>query len=402
MNNTEVISTSFEPGAAPKEGTIPLCVPEMSGNEWQYVKECLDTNWVSSAGPFVNRFETMVAAYVGARFAVATASGTAALHLALLVAGVELNEEVIVSSLTFVAPVNAIRYVGAWPVFIDAEPNHWQMDPQKVADFLTKQCTWANGELRNKSTGRRVKAILPVHILGHPCDMDPIVQIAHKFELVLVEDATEALGARYKSRPVGKPGDVACFSFNGNKIITTGGGGMIVTDNERWAEKAKYLSTQAKDNPIEYIHDEVGYNYRLTNIQAALGVAQMEQLDKHIAAKRNIKAVYKEALRDLPGIKTHDDAATVFSSCWMSPITVDPIAFGYDSRGLMDKLKENNIQSRPLWHPVNSLRPFKTCQSYEVRVADQLYRDALNLPCSVGLTPTAQTRVIESIREFAR
>jgi dTDP-4-amino-4,6-dideoxygalactose transaminase len=232
--------------------------------------------------------------------------------------------------------------------------------------------------------------------------MDPIVQIARKFELVLVEDATEALGARYKSRPVGKPGDVACFSFNGNKIITTGGGGMIVTDNERWAEKAKYLSTQAKDNPIEYIHDEVGYNYRLTNIQAALGVAQMEQLDKHIAAKRNIKAVYKEALRDLPGIKTHDDAATVFSSCWMSPIRVDPVAFGCDSRGLMDKLKENNIQSRPLWHPVNSLRPFKTCQSYEVRVADQLYRDALNLPCSVGLTPTAQTRVIESIREFAR
>src|SRR6476619_7426048 len=288
MNNTEVMSTSFEPGAVAEAGTIPLSVPELGGNEWLYVKECLDTNWVSSAGPFVDRFERMVAAVSGDRFAVATASGTAALHLALLVAGIESDDEVIVSSLTFVAPVNAIRYVGAWPVFIDAEPNHWQMDPQKVADFLTNQCIWANGQLRNKSTGRRVKAILPVHILGHPCDMDPIVQIARKFELVVIEDATEALGARYKSRPVGKPGDVACFSFNGNKIITTGGGGMIVTDNERWAEKAKYLSTQAKDDPIEYIHDEIGYNYRLTNIQAALGVAQIELLDKHIAAKRNI------------------------------------------------------------------------------------------------------------------
>ncbi len=308
MNNTEVISTSFEPGAVAEAGTIPLSVPELGGNEWLYVKECLDTNWVSSAGPFVDRFERMVAAFVGARFAVATASGTAALHLALLVAGIELDDEVIVSSLTFVAPVNAIRYIGAWPVFIDAEPNHWQMDSQKVADFLTTQCIWANGELRNKSTGRRVKAILPVHILGHPCDMDPIVQIARKFELVVIEDATEALGARYKSRTVGKPGDVACFSFNGNKIITTGGGGMIVTDNERWAEKAKYLSTQAKDDPIEYIHDEIGYNYRLTNIQAALGVAQMEQLDKHIAA--NYTMIHNYGVRINNAVISNDDMVT--------------------------------------------------------------------------------------------
>ena len=402
MNNTEVISTSFEPGAVAEEGTIPLSVPELGGNEWLYVKECLDTNWVSSAGPFVERFERMVADFVGARFAVATASGTAALHLALLVAGIESDEEVIVSSLTFVAPVNAIRYVGAWPVFIDAEPNHWQMDPQKLVEFLTNECIWANGELRNKSTGRRIKAILPVHILGHPCDMDAIVQIARKFELVVVEDATESLGARYKSRPVGKPGDVACFSFNGNKIITTGGGGMVVTDDQRWAEKAKYLSTQAKDNPIEYIHNQIGYNYRLTNIQAALGVAQMEQLDKHVAAKRHIKAVYDEALRDLEGIKIHDEATNAFSACWMSAVTIDMAAFGYDSRGLMDKLKERKIQSRPLWHPVNSLPPFKTCQSYKVQIADRLYRDALNLPCSVGLTPADQSRVIESIRELAR
>lgn len=240
------MSMSFEPGAAPADGTIPLCVPELSGNEWKYVKECLDTNWVSSAGPFVDRFERMVADFVGARFGVATASGTAALHIALLVAGIEPDEEVIVSSLTFVAPANAIRYVGAWPVFVDAEPNHWQMDPQKLMGFLTNECVWTNGELRNKLTGRRIKAILPVHILGHPCDMDPIAQIARKFELVLVEDATESLGAQYKSRPVGKPGDVACFSFNGNKVITTGGGGMIVTDDERWAKKAKYLSTDRK------------------------------------------------------------------------------------------------------------------------------------------------------------
>lgn len=389
---------SFEPGAATAEGIIPLSVPELRGNEWQYVKECLDTNWVSSAGPFVSRFERMVAEFIGAQYAVATSTGTAALHVALLVAGVKPDDEVIVSSLTFVAPVNAIRYVGAWPIFIDAEPRHWQMDPQKLADFFKFECVWRDGELRNRSTDRRIKAVLPVHILGHPCDMDPICENARGFELAIVEDSTETLGARYKSRPAGRLGDIACFSFNGNKVITTGGGGMIVTDKKDFAERAKYLSTQAKDDPVEYVHNEIGYNYRLTNIQAALGVAQMEQLGDYIAAKRQIKANYKLALGDVPGINMHEDSEAVFSACWMSSLIVNPALFGHDSRNLMTKLKENKIQSRPLWHPVNLLPPYHDCQSYKVEVANKIYRDALSLPCSVGLTSSDQSRVIEAVK----
>jgi perosamine synthetase len=276
-----------EPGVPGPPGFIPLCVPEIRGNEWDYIKECLDSNWVSSVGAFVDRFEGAVANYVGTEHAVATVSGTAALHIALLVAGVQPDDEVLVPTLSFIAPANAIRYVGAWPVFIDAEPIHWQMDPVKVQGFLENECRSQGGNLINRTTGRRVKAILPVHILGHPCDMDPILEVADRYELITIEDATESLGAQYKKRMAGKLGQIACFSFNGNKLITTGGGGMIVTDNQAWAERARYLTTQAKDDPIEYFHSEIGYNYRLTNIQAAMGVAQMEQIENFINQKKN-------------------------------------------------------------------------------------------------------------------
>ena len=258
----------FEPGVPAPPGHIPLCVPEIRGNEWKYVKECLDTNWVSSVGSFVDRFERMLADYIGTIHAVATTSGTAALHIALLVAGVQPDDEVLVPTLSFIAPANAIRYTGAWPVFIDSEPIYWQMDPEKVLDFLEKECRWQGESLLNKTTGRRVKAILPVHILGHPCDIDPIREAAQKYDLAIIEDATESLGAKYKGNMVGRLGDIACFSFNGNKLITTGGGGMIVTNDESWANRARYLSTQAKDDPIEYFHSEIGYNYRLTNISS--------------------------------------------------------------------------------------------------------------------------------------
>jgi perosamine synthetase len=343
----------------------------------------------------------MVADYVGTQHAVATVSGTAALHVALLVAGVQPDDEVLVPALTFIAPANAVRYAGAWPVFMDAEPQYWQMDPQKVTDFLERECLWTNGELRNKNSGRRVRAMLPVHILGHPCDMDAIVDLARKFELVVIEDATESLGAKYKERMVGHLGDIACFSFNGNKVITTGGGGMIVTDNEAWAGKARYLTTQAKDDPVEYVHNEIGYNYRLTNIQAAMGCAQMEQLDSYVAAKRRIAAEYRRAFEGLAGITTYKQAPFADSSYWMSAMCVDSTEFGCDSRALMTRLEAQEIQTRPLWHTLNSLLPYRTCQSYHVEIADQLYRDALNLPCSVGLTSDDQARVIEAIRRMA-
>jgi perosamine synthetase len=364
---------------------IPLCEPCLQGNEWRYLKDCLDTNWVSSVGPFVDRFESMLAEIVGAKHSVATTSGTAALHIALLVAGVQPDDEVLVSTLTFIAPANAIRYCGAWPVFIDAEPIHWQMDPEKVSDFLSSACHWVGGELRNKTTGRRVKAILPVHILGHPVDMTPIIQLARSHRLAVVEDASEGLGATYKDDMVGHLGDIACFSFNGNKIITTGGGGMITTDNEAWASKAKYLITQAKDDPIEYIHHEIGFNYRLSNIHAALGCAQLEHLADYIATKRKTAAIYRNSLQKIPGITCLPQAPWAFSTFWLNTIRIDEDLFGMNSRRVMQCLAKRGIQTRPLWQPVHMSPAYATANGTSYPIAERLYDEALSLPSSVGL-----------------
>ena len=220
---------------------IPLAVPLLDGNEWRYVKECLDTNWVSSVGPFVDRFERMMAERIGVAAAVGVVNGTSAIHLALHVAGVQPDDDVIMPALTFIAPANAVRYLGAFPVFVDVEPVTWQLDPQRVSDFVFRECSWNRGELRNRRTGRRVRAVLPVDLLGHPADLRPILEIARARDLVVVEDATESLGALYYGEPVGRLADVACFSFNGNKIVTTGGGGMITTDRQDLAERARYL-----------------------------------------------------------------------------------------------------------------------------------------------------------------
>ena len=329
------LTEKFAPGAPPADDFIPLSVPEIRGNEWRYVKECLDTNWVSSGGSYVDRFEQLVAQQAGTKYAIATVNGTSALHIALIVAGVQPEDEVLVSTLTFIAPVNTIRYVGAWPVFIDAEPAYWQMDAERVVEFLEKDCRWSDGKLYNRHTGRRVTAIIPVHILGHPVDLDPILAVAKKFGLKVIEDATEGLGATYKGRGLGSHGDIACFSFNGNKIVTTGGGGMLVTDNEEWATKAKYLTTQAKDDPIEYVHGEVGYNYRLTNLLAAVGCAQMEQLDAYVAIKRKIAARYAEKLQNVPGVVTMRSAPWAANTFWMYTVLIEDDKFGMDSRRLM-------------------------------------------------------------------
>jgi perosamine synthetase len=402
LNTTDLKPTSFEPGAPGEEGTIPLCVPEIRGNEWKYIKECLDTNWVSSVGSFVDRFERELAGYVGTKYAIATCNGTAALHIALLVAGVRPDDEVLVSTITFISPANAISYVGAWPVFIDTEPEYWQMDPQKVVDFLEQECHWGNGELRNRTTNRRVKAILPVHILGHPVDMDPILKVARKYNLVVIEDATESLGAKYKGRMVGTLGDIACFSFNGNKIITTGGGGMIVTDDEAWARKAKYLTTQAKDDSLEYVHNEIGYNYRLTNIQAAMGCAQLEQLGDYIAAKRRIAANYARALRDVPGITPMQEAEWAFSIFWMYTVLVDEAKYGMSSRALLHNLNDEKIQTRPLWQPMHNSPAHAGSQAYHCDVAERLNREALSLPCSVGLRTDQLAQVVQVVKHFFR
>lgn len=394
MSPTEKLA----PGAPPAADFIPLTVPEIGGNEWEYVKECLDTNWVSSVGAYVDRFEKLMAEHVGTKYAVATVNGTSALHVAMMLAGVEANDEVLVSTLTFIAPANAIRYVGAWPVFIDAEPIYWQIDPDRVADFIENDCRWDGHVLVNRKTGRRVKAILPVHILGHPADLDPILKIAAKYSLPVIEDATEGLGARYRGKSLGSFGQSACFSFNGNKIITTGGGGMLVTDDAALAKRAKYLTTQAKDDPIEYVHNEIGFNYRLTNVLAAIGCAQMEQLDAFVQAKRRIARRYEDALSAIPGIQVPNEADWAFSTYWMYTVLIDESELGIGARDFLRELSSRKIQARPLWQPIHRSPSHRQDTSFSCPVADGLHRQALSLPCSVGLDSGAQDSVIEAVK----
>ena len=374
-------------------GVIPNAVPYLGGNEWKYLKECLDSNWVSSAGPFIERFEQGVAAYVGARHAVATVNGTAALHLALLVAGVGHGDEVLVPSFTFIATANAITYCGATPVFVDSEPNTWCIDPVKVEEFLATRCEIRGDRLVNRASGRRVAALLPVHLYGHPADLEALAALTGRYPLALVEDTTEALGAEYRGHRVGVHERVACLSFNGNKIITCGGGGMVLTNDGDLARRAARLSTQGRTPGTEFLHEEVGYNYRLTNIQAALGLAQLEQLDRFVENKRETARDYADALRGLDGIEVFREQPWARSSYWMSSVLLDPRAWG-DVRTLIQKAKAASIELRPLWYPLHRQPAFAACEAFWIEHADVLHARGVSLPCSVGITPEARARVV--------
>ena len=378
---------------------IPLCVPEIGGNEGRYLEDCLASGWVSTAGPYVTRFEEEFATWLGAGHAVATMNGTAALHAALLVAGVQPDDEVLVPSLTFIAPANAIRYAGAWPLFVDAEPATWQMDPELLAAFLERDCDVEGGQLRNRNSGRRIGALLPVHVLGHPVDLDPILALAERYALPVVEDAAESLGARYRGRPAGRFGRLACFSFNGNKVMTTGGGGMIVTDDTALAARARYLTTTAKDEPHEGIHGAVGFNYRLTNLQAAMGCAQLERLDDLLAAKRRIAAAYAAGLAGLPGVTVMPETDWAESAFWLYTIRIDAQAAGLDSRALGTRLRADGIETKPFWQPLHLSTAHEASQCLGGEVAARLYRELLSLPCSCGLSAADQERVIAALGE---
>ena len=387
----EALSASRPAGAE-----VPLCVPALGGNERRYVGECFDEGALTG-GRFVDRFERELAAVTGAGFAIATASGTSALHVALLLAGVEPGDEVLVPAATFVAPANAVRYVGARPVFVDAEPRYWQIDPDKLEEFLVRECSRRRGVLRNRASGRRVRALLPVHVLGHPVDLDRIAALADEYGLVVVEDAAEGLGARCRGCMAGSVGRCGCLSFNGNKLVTAGGGGAILTGDPALARRARYLVAQAKDDPGEYVHGEVGFEYRLSNLHAAVGVAQLERLDAHIAAKRRIAEAYGRAFAGLPGVTCMAEAPWASSTFWMYTIRVDEAEYGLSSRALIRRLADAGIRSRPLWRPVFASAPYRRCQAYRCEVAVELGRDALSLPCSVGLTDADQARVVSVV-----
>ena len=375
---------------------IPNAVPHLAGNEWAYLKECLDTNWVSSVGPFVDRFEREVAAYVGVPHAIATVNGTAALHVALLAAGVCPGEEVLVPALTFIATANAVAYCGAHPVFLDSEESSWGLDAGKLADFLSGECVVRAGQVTNRATGRVVRAVLPVHLYGHPCDLDAVLEVAGRYPLAVVEDAAEALGARYRGRRVGCEGLISCLSFNGNKIITTGGGGMVITRDDALARRVRLLTTQARADATEYIHEEIGFNYRLTNIQAALGVAQLEQLDGFVEAKRATAAHYREALARVPGVTVFTEAPWAHSTYWMTSAMITGRRSA-DVRALLGALNAVGIGARPLWRPLHQQPVFKEVQAYKVEVAPRLYERGLSLPCSVGISPEERGAVVAAL-----
>lgn len=371
-----------------------LSGPNISGNEWQYVKDCLDTGWVSSVGSYVTKFEELMAEYTGTKFAVATSNGTSAIHISLMLAGVERGDYVIAPNLTFVAPLNAITYTGAIPILMDSEEGTWQLDTRLLEEFFEKETYIKSGQCYLSKDHKRVKAILPVHVLGNMCKMEEIMRIAEKFRVVVVEDATEALGSTYNGQHSGSFGVFGTFSFNGNKIITTGGGGMIVTNDEKLAKEAKHLTTQAKADPFEYYHDEVGYNYRLVNVLAAIGVAQMEQLPGFVNKKKEMDNFYRTALAGVGDIRFQEFTAGANPNCWLFTIRTK------SQPKLLKALNDANLQSRPFWVPMHRLPMFNQLEYYtKTDVVGQLYQECLSIPCSTNITQEEMNSVVNVIKE---
>lgn len=385
--------------ASTRSNRIPLSEPCLQGNEWAYLKECLDSGWVSSAGPFVERFERAVAEYTGAPHAVAVVNATCGLHLALQLVGVEPDDEVLVSNLTFIAPVNAIRYCGAHPVFVDADQASWQFDAEKAQQFLRHECQLTGDTCYNRRTKRRVRAILPVHILGLSCDMGAVVELASRYHLRVVEDAAEGMGVRYQGRHVGTFGDVAVLSFNGNKIITTGGGGMILTRDATLAVRARYLTTQAKSDETEYLHDDIGYNYRLTNLQAAVGLAQLEQLNGFLQRKRAIARTYAEAFAEYDGLSLMPAPAQTEPTYWLYTILLLQGTTLQQRQTTIQQLRAQGIQARPLWCPIHRLKPYRDCQHTDIRWATDLHERAISLPSSTGLTDDDLGQCVRAVKQ---
>lgn len=365
---------------------IPLCIPEIRGNEWSYIKECLDTNWVSSAGSYVNLFEDKFNEYVNTKKAVVTMNGTAAIQLALLTLGVGSGDEVIVPSLTFISPVNAVKYVGAEPVFCDICRDTFVMDAEKVEELITP----------------KTKAIIPVHIYGHPVDMDVIMNLAKKYNLYVIEDATESLGSEYKGKKTGTIGDIGCFSFNGNKLITTGAGGMLVTNDEKLGDRAKFLSTQTKivkDNKAFY-HPEIGYNFRMPNLLAAFGVAQLEKIDEFLSIKIKNAKIYNELLKDTKGITLLKEKEWASNCYWLYSVVVED-DYKVSRDKLIEILFENGIESRPFFMPVHEMPPYANSKHGNMDVTCELGNKGINLPSSVGLKKEDIEKVCEVINRYA-
>lgn len=382
---------------------IPLSVPNLKGNELKYVTEAIEDEWISTGGSYINEFEENIAEYLNVNMAVACQSGTAAIHLSLLESKIEENNEVIVPTLTFIAAVNPVTYCKAHPVFMDCDES-LTIDTNKLEEFCEQECNLVSGNLVNKKSNRIVKAIIVVHVFGNMANMIRIMEIAKRFNLIVIEDATEALGTYYKEGVykncfAGTIGDFGCYSFNGNKILTTGGGGVIVANNKSNLEHIKYLSTQAKDDALQYKHDEIGYNYRMTNVQAAIGVAQLETLEKFIDIKENNYKVYKREFREC-GIEMLSFSDKVRPNYWFYSL----LLCNKEKKNIevIEELIKSNIQTRPIWGLIHQQKPYLSCEAYKVEKALYYHESIINIPCSTNLEENDIIYVANQIKKILK
>jgi len=368
------------------EKPIALHEPCFSGNEWKYVKECLDSSWVSSAGPFVNRFETMLSDFTGINYAVATVNGTAALHVALKAAAVKAGDEVLCPTLTFVATANAIAYCNATPHFVDSDERTLGVDPKKLEDYLRLVSTLRGGECYNTATGRRVSALIVLHTFGHPADLDSLKEICDRFSIALIEDAAQSIGSSYKGKHTGHWGIASGLSFNGNKTITTGGGGAILTNNQNIATYARHISTTARlPHQWAVFHDEIGYNYRLPSINAALGCAQLEQLSSFVEKKRLLAEKYRIAFEGVEGVKFFTEPSYARSNYWLNALLLCGNNGGEERDLLLELTNNDGIMTRPVYALMHRLPMFRDCPRMDLSSAESLETRLVNIPSSPSL-----------------
>ena len=370
-------------------GPVTLHEPRFCGNEWIYLKECLDSTFVSSVGKFVDRFEDELAAFTGAKRAVAVVNGTAALHVSLLLAGVEAGDEVLLPALTFIATANAVAYCQATPHFVDSEERSLGMDANALRDYLSGTTEMRDGHCINRSTGRVIRAMVPMHTFGHPVDIDALLAVAHDFHLQLIEDAAESLGSTVGGRHTGTFGLMGTLSFNGNKTITTGGGGAILTNDLELGKRAKHLTTTAKvPHRWNFVHDEVGYNYRLPNLNAALGCAQLEQLPGFLIEKRRLFDAYQASFANIPGIRLLAEPAGCLSNYWLQTLMLDE-SLADQRDALLTATNDAGLMTRPVWTLMNRLSMYSNAPKAPLPVAESLERRLINIPSSSGLLPVA-------------
>ncbi len=384
MGQKSLLSLSGRRGKSYNERVIHLSIPNLNGNESRYLQECINSNYVSSVGPFVSRMEKLLAEKSGAAAAVTTASGTSALHLALLAVGVKPGDLVIIPSFSFIATANAIAHCAATPWLFDIENRAWTLDAELLRQELHSKTLVQNGKLHLKATGQRIAAVMPVHVLGNPADLDAVVMVASQYDLPVVVDGAAALGATYHSKLIAYPGLLTTFSFNGNKTITCGGGGAVVGDNLPQLDLIRHISAQARVG-TSYHHDQVGYNYRLTNIHAAVGCAQLERLEAFVTRKREVDIFYRELSKNLSGLASFARPPWGESSCWFSGIVLDPhSALGVNE--LVPQLAAQGIESKPFWKPIHLQPPYATAPRTLMSNSESVWTRILTLPCSTNIT----------------